>query len=734
VPYASLPFDVPGVSSPLAPGENGQPPDGPLLLRELPEPQRKRSRISPRRRRRPTTETKDGSWLLANLGEDPDQRAAVTHGRGPLMILAGPGSGKTRTLTTRIAYLSESKLAKLQEILAVTFTARAADEMRLRLIDLLGIDRAGSVTVCTLHSLCHRIVRAHAGVFGRDQGYVIADAATLKQIARALIASPPTGELDELLAQARLKDDELLDEALEQIGSAKNQLWTREQYDERSEHPARVAISALWGELDQRLRDANAFSFDDLLVCAGQLLASDSRLRRHYRERYRWMLIDEFQDTNTAQMAVVRALMAPRGNLTVVGDDDQSLYGWRHADSANIINFASQFPGAKTITLERNYRSQSEIVEVSQALISHNKIRAEKTLIAQRGRGERPVTWFFRNDDEEADELAKLIMQDLRLGRTANQIAVLCRNLKPMRKLQQRLQESGIKVRLVGGQSLWERSEIRDAIGYLAVLANPYDANAFRRAVTAPRDRKPFTYGKVKAPSRGIDVKLEEITAYAEAHQLDLIDATLHADEIEGLPPRSVAPLREFAAALDRIRRQAWNAGAGCPSVGSLVSQVLRMPGGPIETYSMLRDQARNRGVRQDATRVLHDLHSLTRAAQNWEETTSEPLPAIAGFLESLAIDPDHEVDSATDDRVTLSTIHSAKGLEFEVVVVLGVEEGLLPDHRSAHDPVRLEEERRLFYVATTRAVVNLLITHVASRDGAPTGGPSRFLAEANLI
>jgi DNA helicase II / ATP-dependent DNA helicase PcrA len=742
--YAKLPFEVPGVTGPLAapngtaPGDGTQP--GPVRLRELParagaRVQREHAaRKRPGKRRTPRTIFHRRSKLLDGLTDD--QRAAVTHGEGPLLIFAGPGTGKTHTLAVRIAYLAEQRLARLSQIVAVTFTVRAADEMRLRLIELLGIEKASYVTVCTIHSLCHRILRGNGGGYGRDQDFWIADSAAIRQLVRAILARPASHELRQELENAPFKPaNELLASVVEQISWAKNNLWEPEEYLENSTAPTKTLVTAAWSELDARLAAGNAFGFDDLLVCTAHLLASDEDLREHYAERYRWMLIDEFQDTNVAQMAIVRLLMAPAGNLTVVGDDDQALYAWRAADAEhNILAFRRWFTDPRTVTLTENRRSRREIVELALRLIGHNQRREPKQLIPIRPGGAFTGVRFYPTEEEEAADIGDLIESELAQGRKPGEIVVLCRNMNPLRHLQQRLQERGIKVRLVGGVSMWERSEIRDAIAHLAVVANPLDRTAFARAIGAPRDRTPFEQGNVDPPTRGAEKALKALYQFAEQQRADLIDAMLRADEIAEIGEPEVVALREYAAALDRIRRRMWVGGPLAPSVGAIVDQTLRMPGGPIATYTLLRDHAKNHSVREDANRVLQDLHSLSRAAHAYEETTVDVLPTLAGFLASLDLDDGQEVGIADDDRVTLSTMHGAKGTEKETVIVIAFEEDLLPDFRATGNARSIEEERRLAYNAITRAKDNLMFTYVATRFGIPTSGPSQFAFQGGLL
>jgi DNA helicase-2/ATP-dependent DNA helicase PcrA len=689
----------------------------------------------------PTSERPDGLAAQRSSGGPDDQRSAllngltdeqstvVSHGAGPMRVLAPPGTGKTEVLARRVGYLIEQRVARPRQIIAMTFTTRAADEMRVRLIDLVGPRTAQLVTVCTIHSLCARIIRSHASVFARKADYEIYDPATLTRLARAALADPANEALDaehERLGAPRVED------LLAEISRAKNLLWSIEHYREASEHPAATLIADLWAQLDAQMRESNAFDFDDLLVCTAQLLGADERLRAHYRDRYRWMMIDEFQDVNLAQMEIARQLMAPGGNLTVFADDDQSLYAFRGADASNVLNFAADFPEAVTVTLSKNFRSRKEILDAALRAIAHNKVRVHKPLEAVRGPGGWIGVRHYNTDEEEAREVADLIEAATAGGRDPTEILVLARNIKPLRNLQQRLTARAIKTRLVGGQSLWERSEIRDAIAYLTVLANPYDAAAFYRSVTAPRDTKPFRNGNVKPPKRGIDKGVGEIIAFAERNGLDLIDAALRPQEIPGVRSGARAPLREYAQGIDAARRASWSSAPSRPSVASLVDRTLRMPGGVIPAYEMLRDNARNRGVGEDAARVLEDLRSLIRSANRYDQTAGEEEPTIIGFLETLGLESAQELDAEHDDRLTLSTIHSAKGTQAAIVIVIAVEEDLLPDYR-ASDTVALEQERKLFYTAITRGGEFVWLIYTSSREGAATSGASCLLPEAGL-
>lgn len=675
-------------------------------------------------------------------GRTEAQQEAILHGPGPMLIFAGPGAGKTATMVRRIAYLIASGQARPTEILAVSFTARAADEVRVRLIDLIGVQQAKHVTVCTFHSVCARMIRPYAQTFGRNSDYTMHDPSTVSRLLKMVMSDADRTRIQYEMERTGIPP---VKEVLDQISEAKNRLWSPPEYLEQSQHPLRALVAELWTELEAEMRESNAFDFDDLLVNSVRLLGSYEGIRSYYRDRYKWVLIDEFQDTNDAQMAFVSLLAGPHGNLTVIGDDDQAIYGFRLARVEHILGFAQTFPAAKTVVFGHNFRCREEILGPAVRTVSHNSQRHPKALIAVRGGGGIAQVCAFHDEEDEAAQIAASLAQQINTGQIrGSEVLVVCRQSRPMQTLQNRLYEQGIKVRLVGGQSLWERTEVKDAIAHLHLLANPYDAGAFSRALGSPTDRKPFNKGGMKAPTRGIDKGIALIVAFARDHEIDLIDAAIRVAEVPHLGVRRTAldQVAAFGRDLDRVRRNMWEAGYGQVNVGRAVIQTLTMDGGMVSAYQALRDSGEDAVVRRDATRVLDDLRSLIRTAQNYEEGLVErgEAPTLTGFLEHLGVDGagqtgHQEVDSESDDRVTLSTIHGAKGTESRLVYLLGAEEGLLPNYRTVQDGdiAEMEEERRLFYVAATRAKDMLILTHCRTRGGRHSQGPSRFLTEAGF-
>ena len=651
--------------------------------------------------------------LLAGL--TPEQAQAVTFGSGPLLLLAGPGAGKTRTLTHRAAYLLASGRAQPWEILAVTFSVRAAVELRLRLADLLGETVARAVMAATFHSVCARLLREHAGVFGRTERYTIYDQGDMRRVIDWLLSDAERGDIQRALADYGQPASA---EVLAEISRAKNALLSPDAYERSTSHPGAPLIAAVWRESETELRRCNAFEFDDLLAFAVRLLSEHPHRLAWLRQRWRWLLADEFQDTSHAQAALVDLLAGPDGNLCVCGDDDQLIHGWRHADPRHILCFAERHPSRAQIVLGRNFRSRAEILEAAVRCVSHNERRAGKALIAMRGSGGQVRVRAFANEYAEANWVAAQIADALAGGTPPAEILALARTGYATEPLQRALAHAGIPHRVLGSLGLYERTEVRDALAYLTLIQNPLDAQAYRRAIGSPR--------------RGIGAAtVTKLVAWArEHHRGDLIAASARAGEHDGIRAQA-ARMRmvEFGAALAQVRVEL---GAG-RSIGHVVIATVTMPGGLVRHYQHQRDHTPDPDRRRDAERVLEDLRSLCRAAQAHDEHDEHA--TLTGFLEQAAGLHSQELDAASDRRITVSTIHRAKGTEAQAVALLGCEEELLPSWRSVSspDPERLAEERRLFYVATTRAKDRLLITHVAERGRRPTGGPSRFLAEAGL-
>ena len=651
-------------------------------------------------------------------GLTAEQAHAVTYGAGPLLIIAGPGAGKTRTLIHRIAWLLTCRLARPWEILAVTFSVRAAGELRLRLADLLGEQVAAAVTAATFHSVCARMLRENAALFGRTEDYTIYDQADMRHVIEWVLSDSQRGAIQAALAD---HGQPASNDVLAEISLAKNRLLSPVAYERSARHPAASVIAEVWREAEDELRRSNAFSFDDLLVDAVRLLAEHPHRLAHYRERWKWVVVDEFQDTNEAQGVLVALLVGPDGNVCAVADDDQLIYSWRGAEPRNVLEFGDRFPGHGRIVLGRNFRSRSEILNAAVACVSQNERRTAKALIAVRGGGGRVHVRAFQSEYHEAHWIARTIGQALAAGISPAEILVLARASYATEAVQTALAQAGIPHRVLGSLGLYERTEIRDALAYLTLLVNPADAQAFRRAVQAPR--------------RGVgNATITQVVALArDRHHGDLIVASARGGQLEAVRRQSTRDrLSAFGTAIERVRGE-FRAGR---SVGHVVVSTVMIEGGLVADHQHRRDHASTASQRRDADRVLDDLRSLCRAAQNYDSQHPDHA-TLTGFLEMAAGLHAQEVKSGREDRrITVSTVHRAKGTEAVLLIVAGCEERLFPTWRAlqAPDIEALCEERRVFYVACTRAKDGLFLTYAHSRGGRPTAGPSQFLHEAGLI
>ena len=661
-----------------------------------------------------------------------EQQQVVDHGAGALLVFAGPGSGKTRTLTARIAELLASGRAKPQDILALTFTVRATEEMRVRLTGLIGQEAASAVTVGTFHSLGARILRLHAGVFGRTGSYSIYDSDDVLRVIRDVLDDSGRGDGD--------PPEDFPKEVLGQIAMAKSRLWSPADLRDRAQHAESQRIAAVWEGVERELRQSNAFDFADLLTNSVALLTTDSAVRGRYRARWRHIVVDEFQDTDPSQFVLLLRLAgpsgcAPGGSLIVAGDDDQLLYRWRGAELDNLLGFRRAYPCATETVLRRNYRCRPEILEAAARCIRHNEHRRAKALLADKPPGGMVCVARFSGDHQEAAVVVRRIRAAMARGTDPREILVLCRSLRYTQPLQHALTSAGIAHRVIGAHSLWERVEVLDALAYVALVCNPCDALAFRRAVSAPSDRRQFAKAKHSAPSRGVGTATQRaVIEYARDAQVDLIEACAAAGRRTlGTFPYAASPtarksLTLFGEQLAEVRREHV---LGAPIAKSVIG-ALTIAGGPVDCYDELLQSTEDAEVAADCARVKEDLRSLCRAAHTYDHKHGDG-GSLVGFLEETRVEPSGVLTSEEDTRLTISTIHGAKGTEAQEVFVIGCEERLLPIGYAidSADPLRIEEERRLFYVAATRAKDRLTFTTAAERLGSPTRGPSRFLKEA---
>jgi len=628
--------------------------------------------------------------LLGRL--NPPQRAAVTHDGGPLLILAGAGSGKTRVLTNRLAWLVATQRARAEEVLAITFTNRAAKEMRERVEVLLGRPAQG-LWVMTFHAACARILRIDGDRLGYQTGYSIFDQDDSRRLVRRTLED--LGVDPKQAAPAAVQAE---------ISRAKNALKTPDEYASVAGSWWERTVAEVYAEYDRQLESQNAMDFDDLLVRTVRLLAAHEDIRLRWSRRFKHVMVDEYQDTNHAQYRLLKLLADDHRNLAVVGDDDQSIYSFRSADIRNILDFEKDYPDATVVKLEQNYRSTETILQAANAVVANNEGRKSKSLWTEVGAGD-PIR-IEELDDEYSEarfvagEIAGLADEGVPHG----EIAVFSRTNAASRALQDRLTRLDIAFQVVGGTKFYERAEIRDAVAYLQFVANPSDQAAFQRIVNSPR--------------RGIGrTSVNKVLAWANSSGQSVWDVVAAADSIPGLGSAGVKSLGRFMAIMQGLRDKHTEGS----DVATLVDEVLLRSGyiESLEAEGTIEAEGRIENLRElvEAGRE-HD--------RNAEERGLEPFLAQV----SLVADADEQRDEG--GLVTLMTLHNAKGLEFPVVFVIGCEEGMFPHSRSIEEG-NIEEERRLCYVAITRAERELCLTWARRRMvfGSQTGGvPSRFLSE----
>jgi DNA helicase-2/ATP-dependent DNA helicase PcrA len=641
---------------------------------------------------------------------NPEQRKAVLHRDGPLLILAGAGSGKTRVITYRIAYLVGDGHARPDEVLAVTFTNKASDEMRERVQALIGSD-CSRIWLSTFHALCARLLRREAPAIGLSRDFVIYDTAdqlaALRQVMRDL-------EIDERLLSPR--------QALAQFSAAKNRMEDPAALRNSGSGFRDEQIALVAGRYQQALAGSNALDFDDLLLKAVELFESSERVRAAYARRFRYVMVDEYQDTNRPQYLLIRRLAETYRNLCVVGDPDQSIYKWRGADLRNILDFEQDFPEATTVRLEQNYRSTQIILDAASAVIQQNRNRKDKRLWTDRAGGQ-PIVYFRGNDDiEEADFIAQ-VARETRTEDVAATVAVLYRTNAQSRTIEDAMMRNSIPYKVIGGVRFYERKEIKDALAYLKLLVNPHDDVSFRRVVNVP----------ARGVGKGVMESLQALDPAAAARDaVPLLAAGLQ----EVYSTRSLWARLVFAVAENALAPRALASLTAFRDLVLALADVARRES-PAVTVARTLDlsgylQALREEKSEEAESRLENLTELVSAAREYE--SREPEPTLGGFVDRLSLlsETDEEAGSP-DARVWLMTMHAAKGLEFPVVVLAGLEEGLFPHVRSSEDAEQLEEERRLCYVGMTRAEVRLVLCGAARRrvfGEYQATEPSRFLDE----
>ena len=607
------------------------------------------------------------------------QKEAVFHTEGPLLVLAGAGSGKTRVLTHRIAYLMEEKKVKPWNILAITFTNKAAGEMRERVDKLVG-DAAGKVWVSTFHSACVRILRRDIGWIGFDTNFAIYDTEDQKSLMKSVCK--------QLQVDTKLYKERALMSA---ISAVKDELVSPQEFALRAQGNFRQeTVARVYAEYQRQLKSSNALDFDDLIMKTVELLQSDPEVKNYYQERFHYIMVDEYQDTNTAQFELIRLLAGKYQNLCVVGDDDQSIYKFRGANIYNILNFEKHFPDAKTIKLEQNYRSTQNILNAANSVIANNVGRKSKTLWTANDEGKKIDFEQFNTGYEEADYIARDIAGGVRNGDYHyGDYAVLYRTNAQSRLFEERFIVSNIPYKIVGGVNFYARKEVKDLLAYLKTIDNARDDLAVRRILNVPK--------------RGIGATtVNRVSDYAEAYDISFYDALKRADEIPSIG-KAASKVKPFVNLIQVFRSK-----LEFISISDLLREVIEETGYVKELEAEGTDEAEAR---------IENIDELLSKVVSYEE--SEEHPTLSGFLEEVALVAD--IDSLEDDSdyVVLMTLHSAKGLEFPKVYLAGMEDGLFPSYMSItsdDSSEQLEEERRLAYVGITRAMKELTITCAKQR------------------
>jgi DNA helicase-2/ATP-dependent DNA helicase PcrA len=617
----------------------------------------------------------------------PSQRQAVTHRVGPLLVLAGPGSGTTRVITYRIAALIASGV-RPHNICAITFTNKAAEEMRQR---AAALGASGGAHISTFHSLCVRILRRYADAAGIHPNFSVYDESDQGRCIKQAIQEC---ELDATnFPPGRV---------LEAISTLKNKLMDAAAFQQQAGDFVARAIARVYARYQEILTQRNGLDFDDLLMKAALLLEHNATVCRELSDRFQYLLIDEYQDTNHAQYRLAKALVSWHNNICATGDPDQSIYRWRGADIRNILAFEKDWPEATIIKLEENFRSAPPILRAADQLIACNRHRKQKSLVPTRTRDGRVEVATYEDEDAEADGVAQQVRQLLAAQVPGREIAVFYRVNAMSRALEEAFIRCQVPYQVVRGVEFYNRKEIRDVLAYLKVLANPADEVALQRIVNTP--------------ARGIGkVTLDKVAAYASRCGIPLFEAMGRTEEVPGLTGTVKGKLSAFVQMMHGLAREAQG------RVAPLVEKVFQLSG--------YEQSLRSAGLEGQA--ALENVEELINTAAAYDRQAESP--ALVDYLQQIALFSDADAYDATVDRIALMTLHAAKGLEFEHVFIIGLEEGLLPHERAANRPEELEEERRLFFVGITRAKTNLSISYSqyrTFRGQVLRTVPSQFLYE----
>ncbi len=640
--------------------------------------------------------------ILPRLGLNPKQLDAVQYFAGPLLIVAGAGTGKTKTLTAKIALLIASGVSPAR-ILAITFTNKAAQEMQQRVARI--VPYSGGMWIHTFHAFGARVLRQHGKLIGVKQDFVIYDDDDQKKLVQLA--------MEEMGLEAEKNKAGMY---VSLISRAKDDLLDAQSYlinAQAGDDPNRLKAALIYAKYQHKLNEAGALDFGDLIVKTSELLRDNQEIREYFQEYFQYVLVDEYQDTNRAQYVLVKTLSAKHRNLCVVGDPDQSVYGWRGADIRNIMEFEKDFPDASTIALEQNYRSTAKILHAANEVIKHNRNRKPKNLWTEKPHGDAVEVIEYLNEmDEAKGVLSRIKALTARGPFEYNGIAVFYRTNAQSRSFEEVFRAGRVPYRLIGSVRFYDRKEIKDALCYLKLLTNPYDTISLLRVINTP--------------ARGVGkTALERVTAYSRSQGIPLYDALATSDQVPDLTPAARRGIKEFIALLDDIRGDLFS---GTPRL--MLEKMLARSG----YWKMVEDESEKDP--QESLARLGNLQELVNAVKDFEERCEKDgrQATMAGYLEEVMLAS--AVDNMSDNgqAVTLMTVHLAKGLEFPAVFLTGLEEGLFPINSASSNDDQMEEERRLAYVGMTRAEQKLHLTWAATRRIFGTTYPnlaSRFIFES---
>ena len=620
---------------------------------------------------------------------NPMQRKAVEKTEGPCLVIAGAGSGKTKVLTYKVAYLIQQKDVKPWNILAITFTNKAANEMKERVTALVG-DQINDIWLGTFHSICVRILRRFIDRLGFDTSFVIFDTTDQKTLVKNC--------LKDLNIDNKMFTEKSV---LNEISNAKNEMIEPDEYEEKfgSDYRKKV-IGNIYHLYQQRLKENNAIDFDDIINFTIKILQNNADVIEYFSEKFKYILVDEYQDTNKSQFTLVSLLASRYGNVTAVGDNDQSIYSFRGADITNILNFERDFPGTEIIKLEQNYRCTGNILKAANAVIKHNDAKYEKKLWTENEEGKLPSIYCGEDEYQEASYIVTQINHLKREEYFKNSdFAILYRMNSQSRAIEDILRREDIPYKIIGGLKFYERKEIKDTISYLRLVANQSDNLSFQRIINEPK--------------RGVGkTSLEKIDQISKENNISYYEVVKQADKYI---PKIYETTRQFVNTIEELKSLEL-------SVSEIITKVLKMSG-----YT---DALKNENTIEAESRI-QNIEELITVANEFEKEAADK--SLVEFLNSISLSSDTDNLEETDDMVTLMTLHSAKGLEYPVIFLVGMEEGIFPGYQSMMDETELEEERRLFYVGITRAKQYLYLTFAKKRTifgSTSYNPPSRFIKE----